>query len=48
MDLPKMGPSKKLIYLPNDTTLQASNRTMLPFAKLLNKAREADILPGLN
>jgi hypothetical protein len=42
-----MGPSKKLIYLPNNTTLQASERTMLPFTQLLDKAREADILPCL-
>ncbi len=42
-----MGPSNKTIYLPNDTTLKASEKTMLPFSQLLNKAQEADILPGL-
>ena len=47
MDLPNMGPSDKLVYLPDDTTLQASAKTMLPFPQLSNKAREADILPGL-
>jgi hypothetical protein len=46
MDLPKMGPSNKTIYLPDDTTLKASEK-MLPFSQLSNKAREADILPGL-
>jgi hypothetical protein len=47
MGLPKMSPSKKMIYLPNDTKLQVSKRIMLPFTQLLDKAREADILPGL-
>jgi hypothetical protein len=39
MDLPKMGPSNKTIYLPDNTTLKASEKTMLPFSQLLNKAR---------
>jgi hypothetical protein len=47
MDLSKMGPSNKMIYLPNNTTLKASEKTMLPFNQLSNKAQEADILPGL-
>ncbi len=42
-----MGPSNKTIYLPDDTTLKASEKTMLPFSQLSNKAREAVILPGL-
>jgi hypothetical protein len=47
MDLPKLGPSNKRIYLPDNTTLKASEKKMLPFSQLLNNAREADILPGL-
>jgi hypothetical protein len=47
MNLTKTGPSNKTIYLPDDTTLQASAKTMLPFNQLTNKARKADILPGL-
>jgi hypothetical protein len=47
MNLPNMGPSNKTIYLPDDTTLQASAKTMLPFTELSSKAREADIIPGL-
>ncbi len=47
MDLPKMGPSNKTIYLPDNATLKASEKTMLPFSQLSNKAQEADILPGL-
>jgi hypothetical protein len=42
-----MRPSNKTIYLPNNTTLKASDKLMLPFEKHTNKAREADILPGL-
>ncbi len=42
-----MGPSNKTVYLPDDTTLKASKKTMLLFSQLSNKAREADILPGL-
>ena len=47
MDLPKMGTSNKMIYIPNDTTLKASEKAMLHFSQLSNKAGEADILPGL-
>ncbi len=47
MNLPETGPSNKTIYLPNDTTLKASAKTMLPFNQLTDKAREAEILPGL-
>jgi hypothetical protein len=47
MNLPKTGPSYKPIYLPNDTTLKASAKTMLPFNQLTDKAREAEILPVL-
>ena len=34
MNLPETGPSNKTIYLPNDTTLKASAKTMLPFNQL--------------
>ncbi len=47
MNLPKTGPSNKMIYLPNNTTIKASAKTMLPFNQLMDKAREAEILPGL-
>jgi hypothetical protein len=47
MNLPETGPSNKTIYLPNNTTLKASAKTMLPFNQLTDKAREAEILPGL-
>ena len=47
MNLPKMGISNKEVYLPDNTTLQATYRTELPLKKLSEKAREADILPGL-
>ncbi len=35
------------VYLPDDTTLTTSTKTKLPFPKLSEAAREADILPGL-
>ncbi len=41
MNLPKTGKSNKEVFLPDNTKLQAS------FEQLSNKAREADILPGL-
>jgi hypothetical protein len=47
MNLPKKGKSNKEVYLPDNTKLQASYKTELPFEQLTNKAREADILPGL-
>jgi hypothetical protein len=47
MSLPKKGKSDKEVYLPDNTKLQASYKTELPFEQLTNKAREADILPGL-
>jgi hypothetical protein len=39
MNLPKMGPTNKTIYLLNNTTLKASNKSMLPFIKLTKKQR---------
>ncbi len=47
MNLPKKGKSNKEVYLPDNTKLQASYKTKIPFKQLTNKAREADILPGL-
>jgi hypothetical protein len=47
MNLPKKGKLNKEVFLPDNTKLQASFKTKLPFEQLSNKAREADILPGL-
>jgi hypothetical protein len=47
MNLPKKGKTNKEVFLPDNTTLQASYKTELPFEQLPSKAREADILPGL-
>jgi hypothetical protein len=46
-DLPKKGKSDKEVFLPNNSSLQTSYKTELPFEQLSNKAREASILPGL-
>jgi hypothetical protein len=48
MTLPKTGRLNKEVYLPDDTKLQATYQTKLPLEQLSDKAREADILPGLN
>ncbi len=47
MDLPKKGKSNNEVYLPDNSKLQATYRTELPLNQLSQKAREADILPGL-
>ena len=47
MDLPKGDKSYKNVYLPDDTKLETSTKTKLPFTQLSDGAREADILPGL-
>ena len=47
LNLPKEGPSNKVVYLPNNAKLKTSQRTKLPFEDLTQAAREADILPGL-
>jgi hypothetical protein len=47
MNLLKKGKSNKEVYLPEDTKLQATYRTELPFKQLSDKVREADILPGI-
>ena len=45
--LAKKGKSCKEVYLPDNTKLQATYQTKLPLKQLNQKAREADILPGL-
>ncbi len=47
MNLSKKGKSNKEVFLPDNTTLQVSYKTKLPFEQLTSKVREADILPGL-
>ena len=47
MNLPKGEKSNKQIYLPDDSTLGSSTKTKLPFDRLSEAAREADIVPGL-
>jgi hypothetical protein len=47
MNLSKKGKPNKEVYLPDNTKLQASYKIKLPFEQLTNKAREAEILPGL-
>lgn len=47
MNLPKGNQSHKEVYLPDNTKLQTSTATQLPFPQLSEGAREADILPGL-
>jgi hypothetical protein len=47
MNLPTGGKSDKQVYLPNNTTLRTSTKTKLPFPRLSEAAREADVLPGL-
>jgi hypothetical protein len=47
LNLPETGPSQITVYLPDDSTLQASSKTQLPFEQLSSEAREANILPGL-
>jgi hypothetical protein len=40
LDLPKTEASKIKVYLPDNSTLQTSNKTLLPFEQLLKEARE--------
>ncbi len=47
MNLPIKGKSHKEVYLPDNTKLHKSYKTELPFKELTNRAREADLLPGL-
>lgn len=46
-DLPIIGPSNKIVHLPDGSTLQATHSTLLPFKSLSEQARKADVLPGL-
>ena len=46
-NLPQIGPSSKIVNLPNGTTIQALHRARLPFNKLSDRAREAHVLPDL-
>jgi hypothetical protein len=46
-NLPITGPSSKVVYLPDGSSIQATHTTMLPFDLLSPKARIADVLPGL-
>ncbi len=47
LNLPETGPSHITVYLSDDSTLQATRKTQLPFEQLSSEAREANILPGL-
>ena len=46
-NLPITGPSNKVVYLPDGSSIKATHTTLLPFDSLSPKARIADILPGL-
>jgi hypothetical protein len=45
--LPKTGLSRIEVFLPDNSKLQSTSNTQLPFNQLDPKAREANILPGL-
>jgi hypothetical protein len=47
MNLPRKGKLNREVFLPDNTKLQASYKTKLPFEQLSNKAREAEFLPRL-
>jgi len=47
MNLPKMKKSTKEVFLPDNTKLKATYQTELPLHQLSERARTADILPGL-
>ena len=47
LKLPTLGQSNKSVYLPNNAKLTTSYKTQLPFGQMSDKAREADVLPGL-
>jgi len=46
-NLPITGPSSKIVALPDGSTKQATHTAILPFQSLSDKARRADVLPGL-
>jgi hypothetical protein len=47
LKLPNLGKSNKSVYLPDNAKLTTSHKTQSPFEQLTDKAREADVLPGL-
>ena len=47
LDLPKTGPSRINVFLPNDLKLQSSGKATLPFNQIVPEARDAEIIPGL-
>jgi hypothetical protein len=47
LNLPRTGPSQIKVNLPDNSTLQATSTTQLPFQQLSTKVREANIFPGL-
>jgi hypothetical protein len=47
LNLPRTGLSQIEVFLPDDSKLQSSSKTQLPFEQLTLIAREANILPGL-
>jgi hypothetical protein len=47
LDLPTTGPSQITVYLPDNSTLQATSKTQLSSEQLSTEAREANILLGL-
>ena len=46
-NLPIIGPSSKIVALPDGSIKQATHTAILPFKSLSDKARRADVLPGL-
>ena len=46
-NLPITGFSRKIVNLPDGSSIQATHTTMLPFESLSPEARKADVLPGL-
>jgi hypothetical protein len=47
LGLQKDGVSNKEVFLTNNSKLKTSHKIKLPFEQLLDTAREAHILPGL-
>ncbi len=47
LKFPTLGQSNKSVYLPNNAKLMTSYKTQRPFGQMSDKAREADVLPGL-
>jgi hypothetical protein len=47
LNIPRTSPSQIEVFLPDNSKLQSSSKTQLPFEQLIPKAKEANILPGL-